>query len=168
MHGFLIFYLSPYLSALDFWNSTVWWTWYLVYFKLGYWLQQAEKSSLNWEKIQFIKLRPNQTEYFKLENCKNQVQIDRYLSLFLHLNNGVKGFLKEHYNFHSSIFSKYFLGNICIIIITQSSCEKVHAKKENKKDFQKINEIIVPSRGQEATSLSFKKGCIKVKVGVSL
>ena len=91
-----------------------------------------------------------------------------YLSLFLHLNNGVKGFLKEHYNFHSSIFSKYFLGNICIIIITQSSCEKVHAKKENKKDFQKINEIIVPSRGQEATSLSFKKGCIKVKVGVSL
>ena len=46
----------------------VWQTWFLLYFKLGFYkLQQAEKSSSNWEKIQFI----------KLENCKNQVQIDR-------------------------------------------------------------------------------------------
>ena len=45
----------------------VWRTWFLLYFKLGFYrLQQAEKSSSNWEKIQFI----------KLENCKNQVQID--------------------------------------------------------------------------------------------
>ena len=66
---------------------------------------------------------------------------------------------------HQYIFSKQSLWKI---YITQLSCEKVHAKKENKKVFQKINEIIVPSRGQEATSLSFKKGCIKVKVGVSL
>ena len=51
----------------------VWWTWFLVYFKLEFYrLQQAEKSSSNYEKNPV-----NQTRYFKLENCKNQVQIDR-------------------------------------------------------------------------------------------
>ena len=51
----------------------VWWTGFLVYFKLEfYWLQQAEKSSSNLEKNPF-----HQTWYFKLVNCKNQVQIDR-------------------------------------------------------------------------------------------
>ena len=60
-------------------------------------------------KIQFIKLRPNQTEYFKLENCKNQVQIDRYLSLFLHLNNGVKVFWRSIITFIPQYFQTIFL-----------------------------------------------------------
>ena len=51
----------------------VWQTWSLLYFKLGFYrLQQAEKCSSNWEKNPF-----HQTGYFKLENCKNQSQIDR-------------------------------------------------------------------------------------------
>ena len=37
-----------------------------------YRLKQAEKSSSNWEKNPV-----HQTWYFKLENCKNQVEIDR-------------------------------------------------------------------------------------------
>ena len=45
--------------------------------------------------------------------------------IFLHLNNGVKVFLKEHYNFRSSIFSNNFLRNICIIFIMwKSACKK--------------------------------------------
>ena len=41
-----------------------WWTGFLVYFKLEFYrLQKAEKPAY-------------QTGYFKLENCKNQVQMD--------------------------------------------------------------------------------------------
>ena len=63
---------TPYLSALNFCNSPVWWTWFLVYFKLEFYRQQIEKSRSN------LKKNPvHQTRYFKLQNCKNQVQIDR-------------------------------------------------------------------------------------------
>ena len=67
--------LSPYLSALDFCNSPVWNIEFdeLFFSLFQTWiLQQAEKSSSNWEKISV-----HQTWYFKQENCKNQVQIDR-------------------------------------------------------------------------------------------
>ena len=63
-------------SSLKYW---VWWIEFLVYFKLEFYrLQQAEKSSSNWEKNPVY-----QTGYLKLENCKNQVQIDR--GIFSHL-----------------------------------------------------------------------------------
>ena len=40
--------LLPYLSALDFCNYPVWWTLFLVYFKLEFYrLQHAEKPSSN-------------------------------------------------------------------------------------------------------------------------
>ena len=46
-------------------------TWFLVYFKVRFYkLQQAETSSSTWGKNPV-----HQTGYFKLENCKNQVQI---------------------------------------------------------------------------------------------
>ena len=51
----------------------VWWTWFLVYFKLEFYrLWQAEKSSSNYGKNPV-----DQTRYFKLEICKNQVQINK-------------------------------------------------------------------------------------------
>ena len=69
----------PYLYELDscIFRSLklypVWQTWFLLYFKLGFYkLQQAEKSSSNWEKIEFIKL-----DISNWRIAKNQVQIDR-------------------------------------------------------------------------------------------
>ena len=69
---------SPYLSALDFCNSSVW---NIKFDELDFFL------SLNWIfyvccslQTSSLKLNKNpvhQTGYFKLENCKNQVQIDR-------------------------------------------------------------------------------------------
>ena len=73
-------WLSPYLSALDFWNSQ---NWNIKFDELDFF------PSLNWNflpavackiqvwnrlKIKFIKL--DVPTYFKLENCKNRVQID--------------------------------------------------------------------------------------------
>ena len=56
-------------------KHSVWRTWFLVYFKVRFYkLQQAETSSSTWGKNPV-----HQTGYFKLENCKNQVQIDRRL-----------------------------------------------------------------------------------------
>ena len=63
---------------LQFFNLkyNVWWSGFLDCFKLEFHrLQQVEKSSSNWKKI------AHQTQYFKLENCKNQVQIDRRYGL---------------------------------------------------------------------------------------
>jgi hypothetical protein len=47
-------------------------TGFFVYFKLEFFgLQQAENASSNWEKNPV-----HQGCYFKLKNCKNQLQID--------------------------------------------------------------------------------------------
>ena len=55
----------------------VWWTWFLTYFKLVFYrLQQAGKSCSNLEKNPV-----HQTKHFKLENSKNQVQIDMRIIL---------------------------------------------------------------------------------------
>ena len=60
--------LLPYLSALDFCNYPVWWTWFLVYFKLEFYrLQQAEKSGI----LEFGKLH----SYFYIFDWKNLVVI---------------------------------------------------------------------------------------------
>ena len=49
-------YLHLKFAILQFENQ-VWWTGFLVYFKLEFFmLQQAEESSSNQKKIQFIKL----------------------------------------------------------------------------------------------------------------
>ena len=62
------------ISSLKYW---VWWTGFLVYFKLEFFmLQQAEESSSNKKKSSSSNL------IFKLENCKLQVQIDRSVHLF--------------------------------------------------------------------------------------
>ena len=58
------------LSSLKY---PVWRTWFLFYFKIEFCrLQQAEKTQLKLGKNPV-----HQTGYFKLNNYKNQVQIDR-------------------------------------------------------------------------------------------
>ena len=85
-----------------------------------------------------------------------------YLSLFLHLHNGVKFFLKEHLIFMPQyIFFKHFQETFASLL----SCEKVQAKKENNntvwenKSFHYA--IRRPAEGHQETNLSFKKGCIE-------
>ena len=68
----------PHLSALDFCNSPVW---NMEFDELDFY----SISNLNFTgiKIQFKLRKQNpvsQTRYFKLENCKNQLQLDRGLA----------------------------------------------------------------------------------------
>ena len=66
-------YLYLIFTIFEFEIIPVWWTWFLVYFKLEFYrLQWTEKCSSNKEKNAI-----HQTWYFKVENCKNQVQIDK-------------------------------------------------------------------------------------------
>ena len=71
---------SPYLSELDFcnspvWHARVWWTGFLVYvFQTG-------------KKINPV----HQTRYFKLENCKNQVQVDKGYAFCKLANSYIRG-----------------------------------------------------------------------------
>ena len=67
---------SPYLSALDFCNSSVW---NVKFDELDFF------PSLNWIFLPAVacKNQARQIWYFKLKNYKNKVQIDRGSGLFL-------------------------------------------------------------------------------------
>ena len=74
------------ISSLRYW---VWWTWFLVYFKLEFYrLKQTENPVQTGKKKSVL-----QTGYFKLENSKNQVQIDRGKKFGGQLSQNLKIFL---------------------------------------------------------------------------
>ena len=70
---------TSYLSALDFWNFPLWNMEFdeLDFFLVWTWVSQAAAG----RKIEF-KLSRKKNETIKLENFKNQVQIDRGQGLF--------------------------------------------------------------------------------------
>ena len=80
-------------------KNRVRWTGYLVYFKLEF--CRLQQTVQNWEKNPV-----HQTLYSKLENCKNQVQINSGVEFHSHLGNFVREITK---NYHSAIYIFYFV-----------------------------------------------------------
>ena len=121
---------TPYLSALDFWHSLVW---HFEFDELNFF------PSLNWIFTACVacncKNHVHQTRYFKLENVKNQAQIDRP-SIYLHLISDILEFEISSLNW---IFAGYTGSKNPVQTSNKSSLQTGNFKLENVKNQVQID-----------------------------